>query len=431
MFTPFQDDGRLAATPFPPMIRVRRRFDAPRVADIPAAVRAACRQAGLHTRIQPGMTIALGIGSRGIRRIDELAIATVRALQELGAEVFVVPAMGSHGAATAEGQKDVLTRLGASEEALGVPVRATMEVDLLGTVDPGIPVYMDRNAHGADGVIVLGRTKPHTDFHGPIESGAAKMIAVGLGKRAGAEAMHSLGSEAMRNLIPRAARLIIQTGKVLGAIEVVENAEDEPAIIAGLGPSDIGGSAEEKLLEQAKQLLGRLPFKELDVLVVDYLGKNISGSGMDTNVLGRMMIQGVPEPAEPRLKIVAVLDLTEEAYGNAFGIGLADITTWRAWQKIDLQTFYVNCMTAGLTGIQRAKLPMAMPDDRTAVAAALRMCGRPDPTGARVARIRSTLHMTEFFATESALSQADPEARLERLSGPEPWAFAKDGSLGW
>jgi len=413
------------------MIRVRRRFDAPRVADIPAAVRAACRQAGLSERIQPGMTIALGIGSRGIRRLDELAIATVRALQELGADVFVVPAMGSHGAATAEGQKDVLARLGASEAALGVPVRATMEVDLLGTVDPGIPVYMDRNAHGADGVVVLGRTKPHTDFHGPIESGAAKMVAVGLGKREGAEAMHSLGSEAMRDLIPRAARLAIQAGKVLGAIEVVENAEDEPAIIAGLGAAEIGGPVEEHLLTRAKELLGRLPFKELDVLVVDYLGKNISGSGMDTNVLGRMMIQHVPEPAEPRITVVTVLDLTEEAHGNAFGIGLADLTTWKAWQKIDLQTFYVNTMTAGLTGVQRAKLPMAMPDDRTAVAAALRMCGRTDPAGARVARIRDTLHMTEFFASESALAEADPAARLERLSEPEPWTFGADGSLAW
>ncbi|MGH2411442.1 MAG: lactate racemase domain-containing protein [Chloroflexota bacterium] len=431
MFTPFQDDGRLATTPFPPMIRVRRRFDAPRVADIPAAVRAACRQAGLPERIQPGMTIALGIGSRGIRRIDELAIATVRALQELGAEVFVVPAMGSHGAATAEGQKDVLARLGASETALGVPVRATMEVDLLGTVEPGIPVYMDRNAHGADGVVVLGRTKPHTDFHGPIESGAAKMVAVGLGKREGAEAMHSLGSEAMRDLIPRAARLAIQAGKVLGAIEVVENADDEPAIIAGLAAAEISGPVEERLLTRAKELLGRLPFKELDVLVVDYLGKNISGSGMDTNVLGRMMIQHVAEPAEPRITVVTVLDLTEEAHGNAFGIGLADFTTWKAWQKIDLQTFYVNTMTAGLTGVQRAKLPMAMPDDRTAVAAALRICGRTDPAGARVARIRDTLHMTEFFASESALAVADPEARLARLSDPEPWTFASDGSLAW
>ncbi|HEY8284641.1 MAG TPA: lactate racemase domain-containing protein [Chloroflexota bacterium] len=431
MFTPFQDDGRLAATPLPPMIRVRRRFDAPRVTDIPAAVRAACRQAGLPERIQPGMTIALGIGSRGIRRLDELAIATVRALQELGAEVFVVPAMGSHGAATAEGQKDVLARLGASETALGVPVRATMEVDLLGTVDPDIPVYMDRNAHGADGVVVLGRTKPHTDFHGPIESGAAKMVAVGLGKREGAEAMHSLGSEAMRDLIPRAAKLAIQAGKVLGAIEVVENAEDEPAMIVGLAATEIGGPAEERLLARAKELLGRLPFKALDVLVVDYLGKNISGSGMDTNVLGRMMIQHVAEPAEPRITVVTVLNLTEEAHGNAFGIGLADLTTWKTWQKIDLQTFYVNTMTAGLTGVQRAKLPMAMPDDRTAVAAALRICGRTDPAEARVARIRDTLHMTEFFASESALAEADPEARLERISEPEPWGFDANGSLAW
>jgi hypothetical protein len=339
--------------------------------------------------------------------------------------------MGSHGAATAEGQKDVLARLGASETALGVPVRATMEVDLLGTVDPDIPVYMDRNAHGADGVVVLGRTKPHTDFHGPIESGAAKMVAVGLGKREGAEAMHSLGSEAMRDLIPRAAKLAIQAGKVLGAIEVVENAEDEPAMIVGLAATEIGGPAEERLLARAKELLGRLPFKALDVLVVDYLGKNISGSGMDTNVLGRMMIQHVAEPAEPRITVVTVLNLTEEAHGNAFGIGLADLTTWKTWQKIDLQTFYVNTMTAGLTGVQRAKLPMAMPDDRTAVAAALRICGRTDPAEARVARIRDTLHMTEFFASESALAEADPEARLERISEPEPWGFDANGSLAW
>lgn len=429
MFTPYEDDGRLAHTPLPRMVRVRQHFAAPAVRDIPKAVAAAVREAGLAESVRPGMRVALGIGSRGIAGIDVLALATVRELQHLGAEVFVVPAMGSHGASHAEGQKQVLAQMGVSEERLGVPVRATMEVDLLGTLPEGVPVYMDRYAHAADGVVVLGRTKPHTDFHGPIESGAAKMVVVGLGKREGAEAMHSRGSDGLRTLIPSAAALAVQAGKVLGAIEVVENAEGAPAMIQGLLPADLGTAAEERLLERAKALLGRLPFPDLDVLIVEEMGKNISGSGMDTNVLGRMMIQGVPEPSEPRIRIVAVLNLTENSHGNAFGLGLADVTTLRVWRAVDLQTFYVNCMTAGLTGVQRAKLPMAMPTDQLAIAAALRMCGRRELEHARVARIRNTLDLGEFFASESALATVLPNARLERLSEPEPWLFAGDGTL--
>jgi hypothetical protein len=429
MFTPYEDDGRLASTRLPNMIRVRQHFAAPLVGDIPGAVAAAVREAGLPAAIRPGMRLALGIGSRGIAQIDVLALATVCELQRLGAEVFVVPAMGSHGASHAEGQKQVLAQMGVSEERLGVPVRATMEVDVLGTLPEGVPVYMDRYAHAADGVVVLGRTKLHTDVHGPIESGAAKMVAVGLGKREGAEAMHSRGSEGLRMLIPAAARFAVQAGRVLGAIEVVESADGAPAIIKGLQPSDIGAAAEEHLLAQARDLLGRLPFRDLDVLIVEHMGKNISGSGMDTNVLGRMLIQGVPEPAEPRIHIVAVLNLTADSHGNAFGLGLADVTTLRVWQAIDYQTFYVNCMTAGLTGVQRAKLPMAMPTDHLAIAAALRMCGRRDTEHARVARIRSTLDLGEFFASESALAATVPTARMERLSAPEPWQFAGDGAL--
>jgi hypothetical protein len=431
MLTPFEDDGQLAATTLPPMVRCRQIIPTPRIADLVEAVNQAVRQAGLPDRIRPGMRIALGIGSRGINHVGELARATVRALEGLGAEVFIVPAMGSHGAATAEGQRDVLATFGISEALLGVKVLAGMDVELLGTLPEGMKVYMDRIALAADGIVVLGRTKPHTDFHGPIESGAAKMVAVGLGKRLGAQQMHSFGVEGLRELMPRAARLAVRHGKVLGAIEVVENAEEEPATIMGLGPDDIGGEAEEQLLRQAKDLIGRLPFDDLDLLVIDYMGKNISGSGMDTNVVGRMLIPGFPDPPLPRFRLIAVLDLTDEAHGNAFGIGLADVTTRRLWEKIDLQTFYINCMTAGLTGVQRAKLPMALANPRLAVAAALRMCGRPDPALARVARIRDTLRVGEFLATEAALEDAAPGAKIERISDAEPWMFEPDGMPVW
>ncbi len=252
MFTPFEDDGQLAATTLPPMVRCRQTTPTPRVADLVGAVNEAVRQAGLPERIRPGMRIALGIGSRGINHIGELARATVRALEDLGAEVFIVPAMGSHGAATAVGRRDVLATFGISETLLGVKVLAGMDVELLGTLPEGMKVYMDRIALAADGIVVLGRTKPHTDFHGPIESSAAKMVAVGLGKRLGAQQMHSFGVEGLRGLMPRAARLAVRHGKVLGAIEVVENAEEEPAIIMGLGPDDIGGEAEEQLLQRAE-----------------------------------------------------------------------------------------------------------------------------------------------------------------------------------
>jgi lactate racemase-like protein len=431
MFLPFADDGQLAATPLPPMVRCRHIVPAPCVTDLPGAVNEAVRQAGLPDRIRPGMRIALGIGSRGINHIGELARATVRALEGLGAEVFIVPAMGSHGASTAEGQRDVLATFGISEALLGVKILATMDVEPIGTLPEGMKVYMDRIALAADGIVVLGRTKPHTDFHGPIESGAAKMVAVGLGKQVGAQQMHSFGVEGLRDLMPKAARLAVREGNVLGAIEVVENAEEEPAIIAGLGPEDIGGEAEERLLRQAKDLIGRLPFDDLDVLVIDYMGKNISGSGMDTNVVGRMLIPGFADPPLPRYRLITVLDLTEEAHGNAFGIGLADVTTRRLWEKIDLQTFYINCMTAGLTGVQRAKLPMALANPRLAVAAALRMCGRPNPASIRMARIRDTLRVGEFLATEAALDGVTPDAKIERMSDPRPWAFEQDGMPMW
>lgn len=413
--------------PFPRLLRVRQHFDAPGIPDVTAATAAALEP--LRDRITPGMTIAITAGSRGIHDKPAVLRAAGEWFRSLGAKPFVVPAMGSHGGATADGQVGMLAELGMTEESLGMPVRATMETVELGRVPNGPMAHLDRNAAAADGILVVNRVKAHTDFRGDIESGLAKITAIGLGKQRGAEGIHVYGPASLAVWIPQVARRIVETGKVLGGVAIVENAHDRAAMIEFVEPEEIAGEGEARLLQEAKRLMGRLPFDRLDVAVVDVMGKNKSGAGMDTNVIGRMMIRGTPEFDRPQIANIAVLDISDESHGNAVGLGLADFIPFRLLQKLDLYSTYINAMTSGLGGPQRAQVPIALPTDRDAIAAAILTCGRADLDQVRLIRIPDTLDLHELLASEALADEIGKDPNLEIIEGPSPMSFDADGRI--
>jgi hypothetical protein len=413
--------------PFPRLLPVRQKFDAPAVQDVAAATREALEP--LRDRITTGMRVALTAGSRGIHDKPAVLRETGRWLRELGAEPFVVPAMGSHGGATAEGQVRLLAGLGITEESLGLPIEATMDTVELGRVPDGPMVHLDAHAARADGIIAVNRVKAHTDFHGEVESGVAKIVAIGLGKQRGAEGIHRYGPRNLAVWVPQVARRIIETGKVLGGVAVVENAYDRAADIVLLPPDEIGAAGETALLERAKSLMAGIPFDTLDVAVVDQMGKNISGSGLDTNVIGRMMIRGSEEFDRPHIANIAVLDVTDPSHGNAIGVGLADFIPFRILEKIDLRAAYVNAMTSGLGGPQRGQVPIALPTDRDAVAAALLTCGRADLEHARLVRVHSTLDLEQLLVSEAMREEVEADDRLSITGDAQPLAFHGDGVL--
>ncbi len=405
----------------PPLIRVRQHLPEPREVDIRAAVERELAGMPAVARIEAGQRIAITAGSRGIARIAEVIAAAVAALRARGADPFVIPAMGSHGGATPEGQKSVLAEMGVTEEYVRAPILATMDTVELGRLADGTPVLMDRHAAAADGILLVNRVKPHTDFSGPIESGLAKMCAIGLGKRIGAEAMHSAGPAGLRMRIPLAARISIATRPILGGLAILENPHEDVAMIVGLPPEDIGAAGEERLLDQARILRPTLPFPMIDLLIVDTMGKDISGTGMDTGVIGRMFIPGVPEPARPRINCIVVLSLTPVSHGNSVGLGLADIVTARMAGSIDWQATWTNAMTAGILGPGRGRLPIVAATDFDAVQLGRLMCGTPPGAPVRVARIASTKHLAEMRVSAALLETAD--TALEQLGESEELRF--------
>ena len=417
--------------PLPRMVRVRQRFDAPVLEDIAGATREQVR--GLVAAVRPGMRIGITAGSRGVANIAAVLRAAGEAVRERGGEPFVLPAMGSHGGATAEGQTDVLRGYGVTEESTGMPVVSSMEVRQIGQLgtadDPGPAVFLSETALAADGLIVCNRVKAHTDFRGEIESGLAKITAIGLGKHQGAKTIHAFGTRGLAHWLPQAARLIVQTAPVLGGLAVLENAYDQTARVVAVPAEAIGGAGEAALLTEAKGLMASLPFEDIDVLVVDEIGKNVSGTGMDTNIIGRMMIRGVTEFGRPNVRIVVVLDLTEESHGNGAGIGLADVLTQRAARKLDLRATYINGLTSGIGGVQRVKLPMFVPSDVDAICAGILCCGQGDPQQVRLVRIKNTLEIGELEVSESLLPAVHAHPRLDVLGEPAPLALDAEGNL--
>jgi hypothetical protein len=364
----------------------------PALADIDAAVAEALREC-----VVPQGAIALGVGSRGIAHIDRFVAAVVRELRARGGDPFIVPAMGSHGASTAAGQVEVLAHLGVTEASAGAPIRATMETVEVATLPNGVPVYVDAIALQADAIVPLNRIKPHTSFRGDYESGVVKMLAVGFGKQDGARAIHSLGWGGMRGNVPAAASAVLATGKVPFGIAILENANEEPCRVVAL-PGGEMLAREPALLEEAKRNLARLPFDAIDVLVVDRVGKNISGGGADPNVTGRYPSEYIS--GGPKVTRLVYLAFTEEADGNGNGVGLADVVTAELAARYDPLSTYLNALTTTAAG--NARLPMVMPTDELAIKAALRMCPDLAPENAIVVRITDTLHLNRMWLSPAA-----------------------------
>ena len=413
-------EGLLGEFEIPRVALVEQHIETPpALSDIRAAVREA-----LGSVQMPSGSVAVGVGSRGVSGIGEIVAALVEVLKEAGARPFVVPAMGSHGASTAEGQARVLAHLGVSEEGVGCPVRATMEAVKIGETPAGVEVYMDGYAHEADAVVVVNRVKPHTSFRGSVESGPTKMLAIGLGKQRGALSVHAAGWSNIHETIPQAARVAVEGGKVAFGLAVVENADEEPCRIAAV-PAEGLEEAEAPLLEEAKRNLARLPFEELDVLVVDEIGKNISGIGADPNVTGRY--HSPYASGGPNIERMVFLDLTDETGGNANGLGMADVVTERLAAKVDRPATYLNALTAAAP--QSVKTPMVMPTDRAAISAALLSCAGTSPPEARLVRIKNTLKLRRMWVSEKLLEEAQGDERLLVLEEPRPIDFDEEDSL--
>lgn len=410
------------------LLEVEQRFDAPRVADVAAAVRSALKSSGILARMLPGRTVAVGVGSRGVANLPAIVAATLQALKEAGLHPYVVPAMGSHGGATAAGQLEMLAQLGVTEASVGAPLRATMEVAEIGRLPQGMPLYQGLDSAAADHTLLISRIKPHTDFRGEVESGPAKMAVIGLGKQRGALAMHALGGAAFQSYLTPAAAVYAQATNLVGAIAVIENAYDETAEIVGLAAHEIGSAREMALLSRSKELMASLPFAAIDVLVIREMGKNISGTGLDTNIIGRLLIPRQPESfGSVDVAVIVVLDLSEASHGNATGMGLANITTARLAAKIDWAATYTNGLTSGIFSMYRGSLPMVMADDRRALQAAAHCCAVPQPA-TRIVMIENTLQLSKLWISPSLRAEAEAHERL-RIVGQSELRFAASGAL--
>jgi len=396
----------------PLIARVRRSYRQPEVADISAATNEAVSQSRLVTRLKRGSRIAITAGSRGIHGIAPIVRATVAAVRSLGFEPFVVAAMGSHGGGTAAGQLALLAELGLTESALGCPIRSEMDTVVLGTNSFGLPIHFDRNAFEADGIVLLNRVKPHTSFTGRYESGLLKMLSVGLGKRQGAAQVHKLGLPGLLALVPEVGAFLLEKTPVKLGIAILENAREHTARIVAVEPEDLL-DLEPRLLDEARDLMARLPFDQIDVLVVGELGKNYSGTGLDPNVIGRQRVETMPDLPLPVVTRLAVLDLSVETRGNGLGIGLADLTTDRVVRGIDPTPMRVNSLTSNF--LSRARVPLALPADRDVIAASLDTCWRIHSDDARMVLIPNTLELTSLWVTAPLAAEvaAHPELSIE------------------
>jgi hypothetical protein len=359
---------------------------------------------GLARQVQ-GKRIALGFGSRGVASIDRIAKKLVALVKASGGEPFIVPAMGSHGGATPAGQVEVLDGLGISEKTMGCPIRATMEVVNTGVTSTGLPAYIDKNVYEADGLIITNRTKLHTDFHGPHESGLLKMLAIGLGKETGARTIHQQATVGLRDYMPVIAQHLIENINFVAGFGVVEDGYHTVVHLEGF-TADTVVAGDQRLLQQSRELMPRLPVEDIDVLIVDEMGKNISGAGMDTNIIGRWMVEGELEPTSPRVKRIVVLDLTPESHGNATTYGFADFMSKTLFDKIDFQKTMKNMFTSG--SLKRCRMPLFFETDEETIRAAIYDAFRSDPSQcatARVMRIKNTLEIESLWVSANILAE--------------------------
>jgi hypothetical protein len=411
---------------FPELARVRQSVPQPRLGDVPGTVRRLILESRLRDRVPAGGSIAVGVGSRGIAAIPMVARTAVDTLKEMGFRPFVIAAMGSHGGATAEGQRELLAGYGITPEAMGVEVRTDMETVVVGTSPVGLPIYFDKNAHGADGIVLLNRVKPHTDFRAAHESGVLKMLVIGLGKREGASQIHKLGLRGMREVLPAVGKILVERTRFALGLAILENADDLPAEIVAVEPETIF-EREPKLLERARALMGRLPFDQIDVLVIGELGKNYSGSGLDPNVFGRLMVETVPDFERPVVTRLVVLDVSPESHGNIVGVGFADLTTERLVAAMDPEPFRINVLTSCC--LERARIPITLPTDRDVFQAALETCWRIRPEEARLVVIPNTLELSTLWVSRPLEEEVRAHPHLARETEYLPIPFGADGTL--
>lgn len=415
-------------TSFPRMFRIRQKFDARRVENIPSEVERQLASLQLSEKVRPGQTVALTAGSRGIAHIDQIMLSVVKHFQKLGAIPFIVPAMGSHGGGTAEGQTQLLEHYGITAERMGCEIRASMETVIVDKTSHGIPVHFDKHASLADHVFIVGRIKPHTGFVGEVESGLHKMMLIGLGKHEGAKIYHrAIADFSFMEIITAVAQSVIAKCRVVGGLGIVENAYDETALLEAVPPQKFL-EREKELLKLATQWLPRLPFPAIDLLIIDRIGKNISGTGLDTNVVGRKYNDHAGTDKDTvRCKRIFVRSLTEETHGNATGIGIAEFTNQRTVDAIDRKITAINCIT-GLHPVA-AMIPVAYETDREVVSNALHTCGLVEPPNSKVVQIQDTLHLGEVLVSEAFLPLIKERPDLEQMTEPAPMAFDADGNL--
>jgi hypothetical protein len=416
----------------PKMLEMGQSYPPSPKLDFSHVIREQFAQQGLREKIKPGMRIALGVGSRGITNLTEIVKAALGVLTEAGARPFIVPAMGSHGGATAEGQIQVLAEYGVTPETMGVPIEASMAVKKIGTAFDVVDVVFSVPALEADGVVVLNRVKPHTDFRGTLGSGIQKMMVIGFGKQVGANNAHRAAAHMGYEVVLREiAQMILGAAPIFCAIALVEDQHHQTAEIEVLRPENIVRE-EGRLFKKAESLLARLPFDEIDLLIIDRIGKDISGSGMDTNVIGRD-IDGYKSTLHssntvtPRVSRIFVRDLTPASNGNGIGIGMADFTTARFVKSLNLQYTYMNALTS--LGMLGAKIPIYFDSDRDAIQAALASLAAPDPEKVRVVRIADTLNLERFQVSEACVGATNGHPGVTTAGAPRDMQFDSSANL--
>jgi hypothetical protein len=408
---------------FPALTGIRQRFKSDRLTNLSGELRKQFDASGVS--VGQGERIAIAVGSRGIADIVEIVRDVAEWVRGQGAEPFIVPAMGSHGGATAQGQERILRDYGVTEASTGAPVLSGMAVVELPQGTLPVKAYFDRKAFQADATIAINRIKVHTDYHGPYESGLMKMLVIGLGKQAQATAIHTHGVRGLREVIPQVARQILAHANVIMGVAIVENAYDQTMLVRAIPAQEIP-DREPGLLAVARVNMPSLPVDELDILIIDEMGKDISGAGIDTNIIGRMMIAGEPEPDAPRIASIVVRDLTDVSRGNAVGVGLADVITRRLFEKINLKTTYANLITS--TFLERGKIPIIAEDDLEAIGFAWRTAGSKAGDEVKVARIRNTLQLAEMYVSPAVLNEIRDDDAIE-VTGPTVEPFDSAGEL--
>ncbi len=413
---------------YPLMFRLRQKFEAPRLDDVPAEVEAQLARLRLSGKVKSGDRVAVAVGSRGIANLRVIVRAVARHLAALGAEPFIVPAMGSHGGGTAQGQRQVLQSYGVTEAYVGCPLRATMETVVVCQTAEGFPVHFDRFAYEADHVVVVNRVKPHTRFNGPIESGLMKMMLIGLGKCEGASVYHrAILDYDFDQIIRSVTGDVFRNCRILAGVAILENAYDETALVEAV-PPEAFESREKELLARAKQWMARLPFDRVDLLLIDRIGKNISGAGLDTNVVGRKYDDHKAHPGEfPKIKVIAIRGLTPESHGNAIGLGLAEFCKSRLLREADFEATRLNGIVS--THVSAAMTPLDYETDREILDVALGRVVLADPREARIVWIRNTLELDEMECSVAYLDEARARDDLEILSEPRPLPLDAAGNL--